>query len=359
MESAPSLQIPMVPASAVEWVLGVGEVGSTPDGDLWMASEARIVFARGEGYPERIELAIGRILRARCNFSDFTLTIDEATGQGVTRAAADTLRIDAPLDSVTAQIRGRIESVGGSGLECLADVGDSREAAFSLTLEVSATPVTGLAVDWPGGCDRDAERGTYLPGSRLGDLRYRPIGADGMPFAPINADRERPVDLQITTADGSNVRLEGERQVADVWLPTSETVVSLAAPAGAASELDILPSRALVGLELAFALDRERLEDGQLFDAAETTAPNRMQVDPAERGFGGACTSPAAASVGLRSETPSVCILRDAPPARAMAELEVLSDGRCTVRWAAPGSAEDNTLAVELRNTGDLFDVAD
>lgn len=380
--AAPSLHIPMEPNSRVEtWM----QLSSPADPTVELPTvtgTAALSFAQGPDYPDTVEVEIIGVVFARCA-KEGTVTIDSVTGggEGVTtrKTSARSYRVTAEPGSPdrSIHVRGTFVSdeplaVGG----CAGWAGDDlREVAFDVTVDVRLRDVRGVDLQLHNPC-HTAERAAYFAETKLGDLGYFPLDGAGRRFHPTNATSQRPVDITLTSRDGSELYMGPDRDIASVRLPSSATTVDIAAPVGPPAPVLVVDPRTVTAVEHYFELENlygigsTRLASGDVVDGATLerggdrifatlAAPQTMDGEPM-------CTSPPTALFELRSETPDVCrvsasggegdLHRNLDTQFGAATL--LRDGECRLEWSAPeldgGSGLGGAIELTLANVDEL-----
>ena len=357
---APTLFIPMRPQTrlALEvWFDAPAAEGSP------VTAERRLVFAEGERYPDTLEVELGAMWFARCEQTGrFSIASVEGGSEGVvaTRTGDASLRVTARPGSAgtTIVVRGSFESE--LAFSCAPWARDGRRVVdFEAAFVVVSREVRGLALERTAICE-GAERASYFGASQLAGVTYWPLDASGEQMRPHNALATHPVDLRLSTRDGSNLR--GGEALASVLLPMSTTVVDVRAPSGAPVSIDVVDPAVISGVDFTFSQfglrgRDEPLTSGQRVDGfALDEVSDQILGEVAHGSWGehGVCAPPSRGLFVVQSETPSVCPLTESVLATGVAML--VRDGDCRLTWLAPALDGGRGLGGELTFTAENVD---
>lgn len=360
---APILFIPMRPQTRL-----VTEVrGHSPIGEGSPATaDARLVFAEGEGYSDTLQIELDGLWFARClNTGRYSIRTVESGSEGVvaTRTGDASFRVSARPGSAdtTVVVRGSFES--DQPLACASWAGEEQRVVdFEITYAVSSREVRGLVLEGTAMCE-GADRARYFWGSELSGVRYFPTDASGQKMQPSNAVSTHPVDLTLSTRDGSN--LQGSGTLESVRLPMSTTVVDVRAPTGDPVSIGVADPGVLMDVDYTFSQvgfsepDRV-LSAGERVDGFDLEGVTSLIVGQVMSGTWeghGVCSAPSHQLFEVRSET-AVCPMPERRPdwrgAVAVATLE--RDGECRLTWSAPALNEGRGLGGVLTFTATNVD---
>lgn len=339
------------------------EEGATPV----MGATDAVALALGGAYPLAVEVELTGVYAGRCDGPGGRIEItsvgggDDALSIRRTSGARYEIRSNGEQSDATMLVRGTfVADTPFSDDGCWREMAGRSELDFELELEVRGREVHGVELDPQGPC----EDRVFFAETTLDSIRYHPLDRDGRAFYPANASDERPVDLELSARDGSELMVGADGDLPSVRLPASETIVEVAGPAGPPVELRVVDPARVTELDYTVRLmaSPQALEPGDTVDAAEVFGSNRLVVSadgPQTVGGEPICSGVPASRFELTSATPAICRVHE--PAAGGDSLgwygaligtaELLGDGECRLRWSAPTLDGGRGLGGELSAT--------
>jgi hypothetical protein len=342
------------------------------DGVARLSGEFRVRVAVGEGYPDRLRIAIREVFDPECGVYtgrlevvDFTLDPGLSAGPPAAGSPdAVEVRFTEPGE-YRGRIDARIFAVEGFG-PCSERVRGATEVELRLELTVEVIAPTGTEVQLPPSCAGEDDL-RIQSGTSLFDFRALPLDAAGVGFRPANASATAP--LGWTLRGSAGVTLSSSAPALDRVTVGGTGTLRLVPDVGDALIITVLPDADIDEATLSFVIpggltagrfESLVLEDGESYGADDYLGRiNRILPVAADLAADGTrlCSLPGS-GFSLRSRTPAVCSV-ESPPSFVLkgtpvpgvpldAAARVVADGRCELIVSAPDFDQGRGLTREF-----------
>jgi hypothetical protein len=307
-------------------------------------------FGLAEGYPRRVELvpASGLVLGPACLTSPGAVVWRSI---GDVQGAAAGLELDGGALVVELQEEGTVTALlEGVIADQQCSFGDEAEVALRHEVVLRVHRVTGYVVEQIHQGVADCDQSVVLPADApLHAPTARPLDAEGLPFAALNA----PEPVSITLRSDAALTQHGEG--AALWAEPGAVSVSVdtTLPVRGLESFVVVGPDSLTAVEAALYLRKaaakgsvtERIADGAAYRLFFPESVNKVdvQVDSAMTSHGRLCAEVPAAWFASSSATPGRCEADAGSPDKlagaGIPVATIVDVGECRLEVTIPGTS--------------------